>query len=158
MFMILVLLCFLVGCSGNPHPSDTTLEDNFRANEAHFEELLSMLNEDSRVVRISKRSAFLGSGADPRLPTERLDRYRELFRLLKLDAGVHRQDENTIRFVASSVENIFSGYSSKFYLYSTVEPSPLVESLDEVIKTKPGKHPPVFKKLYGNWYLGYESW
>lgn len=158
MFMILVLLCFLVGCGGNPHPSDQTLEDQLRANETQFNELLNMFNEDSEVVRISKQFAFLESGGDPKLPQERLKRYRELFRVLNLEAGVYREGKNTVGFIASDNKSIFSGYSSKVYIYSTIELSPLVDSLDEVIKTKPGKHPPVFKKLYGNWYLGYESW
>ena len=82
MLMILAFTCFCVGCVG--HPSDQTLEDRFRSNEARFEELLKMLNEDSDVARISNEFAFLNSGADPRLSKERLEKYRELFKVLGL--------------------------------------------------------------------------
>jgi hypothetical protein len=45
MTLTILVLCFCIGCAG--HPSDQTLEDRFRSNEARFEELLKMLNEDS---------------------------------------------------------------------------------------------------------------
>jgi hypothetical protein len=158
MLTILASMCFWVGCGGNPHPSDQTLEDRFRSNEAQFEELLKMLNEDSDVARISKEFAFLNSGADPGLSKERLEKYRELIKVLSLDGGVHRQDKITVRFIASTNHKVLSGNSEKLYLHSDVAPSPLVESLDEVIKTIAGKQSAVFKKLSGNWYLSYESW
>jgi hypothetical protein len=153
---ILVFTCFCVGCVG--HPSDQTLEDRFRSNEAHFEELLKMLNKDSDVARISKEFAFLNSGADPGLSKERLEKYRELFKVLRLEGGVHRQDKSTVLFIASTNENVFLGNSQKFYLHSEIAPSPLVDSLDEVIRTNAGKEARGFKKLSGSWYLAYESW
>lgn len=156
MLTILAFTCFCVGCVG--HPSDQTLEDRFRSNEANFEELLKMLNEDSDVARISQEFAFLSSGADPGLSKERLEKYRELFNLLGLQGGVHRQDKSTVRFIASTNQSAFSGNSEKLYLHSQSAPSPLVDSLDEVIKSSAGKEARGFKKLSGNWYLAYESW
>jgi DNA mismatch repair ATPase MutS len=153
---ILTFTCFCVGCVG--HPSDQTLEDRFRSNESRFEELLKMLNEDSDVARISKEFAFRNSGADPGLSKERLEKYRELFKVLSLEGGVHREDKSTVRFIASTNENVLLGNSAKLYLHSEVTPSPLVDSLDEVIKTSAGKEARAFKKLYGSWYLSYESW
>lgn len=156
MLTILALTCFCVGCAG--HPSDQTLEDRFRSNEANFEELLKMLNEDSDVARISKEFAFLNSGADPGLSQERLEKYRELFKALRLEGGVHRQDKSIVRFIASTNQNVFLGNSEKLYLHSEVVPSPLVDSLDEFIKTSAGKEVRAFKRLSGSWYLSYESW
>ena len=156
MLTILAFTCFCVGCVG--HPSDQILEDRFRSNEAHFEELLKMLNEDSDIARISKEFAFLNSGADPGLSKERLEKYRELFEVLGLEGGIHRQDKSTVRFIASTDQNVLSGNSEKLYLHSEAAPSPLVDSLDEVIKTSAGKQAPVFKKLSGSWYLSYERW
>ena len=154
--LMLASTCFSVGCVG--HPSDQSLEDRFRSNEANFEELLQMLNEDSDVARISNEFAFLNSGADPRLSKERLEKYRELFKVLGLGGGVHRQDKNTVRFIASTNDNVFLGNSEKLYLHSEIAPAPLVDSLDEFIKTNAGKEVRGFKKLSGNWYLAYESW
>jgi hypothetical protein len=140
------------------HPSDQTLEDRFRSNQAQFEELLKMLDEDSDVARIGQGFAFLTSGADPGLSKERLEKYREFFKVLRLEGRVHRQDQSTVRFIASTNQNVFLGNSEKLYLHSEVAPSPLVDSLDEVIKTSGGKEARGFKKLSGSWYLAYESW
>lgn len=154
--LTILALTFCGGCVG--HPSDQTLEDRFRSNEANFEELLKMLNEDSDVARISKEFAFLNSGADPGLSSERLEKYRELFKVLRLEGGVHRQDKSTVRFIASTNQNAFLGNSEKLYLHSEIAPSPVVDSLDEFIKTNAGKEARAFKKLSGSWYLCYESW
>ena len=154
--LTILALTFCVGCVG--HPSDQTLEDRFRSNEASFEELLKMLNEDSDVARISKDFAFLNNGADPRFSKERLEKYRELFKVLGLEGGVHRRDKSTVRFIASTNHSVLLGNSEKLYLHSEVAPAPLVDSLDEFTKTSSGKEARAFKKLSGSWYLSYESW
>ncbi len=83
--------------------------------------------------------------------------YRRLFRELEIEAGMHRDGASTVRLIASS-KGLLMANSEKSYVYSSVEPSPLVESLDAVIRKDGGDQAPVFKKVRGNWYLYYESW
>ncbi len=116
-----------------------------------------MLGEDSDVVRLSNDFVFMSEGSRRSLSEERLSEYRRLFRELGIEAGMHRDDANTMRLIASSRGLLMVG-SEKSYVYSSAEPSPLVESLDAVIRKDGGDQAPVYKRVSGNWYLYYESW
>ena len=153
----LFLIALSLGCVGIGHPSDQVLEQRLESRKVDFEKLITMLKEDSDVVRLGDDFVFTDNNSNRNLPEERLAEYRRLFRELNIKAGMHRDNANTVRLIASSA-GMFIASSEKSYVYSSVEPSPLVNSLDSVIRTNNGDQPPVFKRVSGNWYLYYESW
>ena len=155
--VVLVSLLLMTSCSGAFLPSDKTLEERFRSNQAEFEKIIGMLNEDNDVVRITSKYVFLSENSTRQLPKERLDEYRRLMKELKLEGGIQRHDSERVLLIASA-SGIALPNAGKCYAYSLKEPQPIVESLDELIKGSSGDHSLVYKKLRGNWYLCYESW
>jgi hypothetical protein len=148
----------IIGCgSTRSHPSDQVLEQRLRSHQADFDNLVSMLNQDSDVVRIGPKSVFLKEGSGRELSKERVDEYRQLFKEVELEAGIHRDGVGVVRLIAST-DGLLVPNSEKSYVYSPTAPSPLVESIDHIIESNHGDQSPVYKKLYGNWYLYYESW
>jgi len=166
LFGILLVLTFRIvvtPLSGydKKHPSDPELERVFRDHQTDFNQLITMSNMDSKVVRIAPTFTWLEDNARwPRPETElgfsvqRWDEYREMFKRLGLKQGIARdEDGRTIEFIASST-GLLTGGSGKGYVYSTKELSPIYESLDDLEPT--GKY--VYKKLQPpHWYLFYYS-
>ena len=148
-----LLICTFVTCVSLSHPRDQVLEASLRSNESAFNELVQMLNVDSDLARINKDFTFLTSGADAKLPPDRLENYRRLFSELGLELGAHRIG-NTIRLIVSFRGNFLVGYSEKSYVYSEADLLPLVTSLDYAVPQKG----PVYKKVKGPWYLSLDRW
>ncbi len=143
----------------SPHPSDQSLEKLFAANEADFEKLVRMSNEDSHVVRIASDFTWLDNNAGwPRPESElgfsnqRWNEYRSFFSKLGLKSGILNYQPDLILFLASS-KGLVTGGSSKGYAYSLKRPEVIIESLD---KPDFSKSRIVYKRLKGNWYLFYE--
>jgi hypothetical protein len=155
---LLLALTLVAGCGFSSHPSVKVLAQRLKSNEAEFNRLAAMLFEDSDIVRLSDKYVFLGEGFNRQVPDERLREYRRLFNELGIEAGFHRDGANAVRLIASSRGGVFLPGSEKSYVYSKVEPSPLVDSLDRVMARDRGDQAPVFRRLEGNWYLYYESW
>ena len=157
-FFAILALMFGAGCGLFSHPSDEVLAQRLKAHEAEFNRLATMLFEDSDIVRLSDTYVFLSEGSDRLIPAERLREYRRLFKELGLESGMHRDRTYSVRLIASSRGGVFLPGSEKSYVYSKVEPSPLVDSLDIVMARNRGDQAPIFRKLSDNWYLYYESW
>lgn len=116
-----------------------------------------MFFEDSDIVRLNDEHVFYSEGSNWSIPNERLAEYRRLFRELGLEAGMPSDGANAVGLIASS-KGLFIPNSEKSYVYSRIEPSSLVESLDNIIARNRGDQAPVYRRLEGNWYLYYESW
>jgi hypothetical protein len=157
-FSLLLFLFVVVGeaCNLSPHPTDSELEQTLKSNQSDFDQLIRMLGEDEDIVRLDEKFVFLKDGSTRSVPDQRLKAYRELFVKLKLERGLQRDKDNALRFIASSVGSFST--SEKSYIYSPTPLTPLVDSLDQVIESDRGDHSPVYKKLYGGWYLYYASW
>jgi len=158
-FPVVMAIAFLlcsISCSTS-HPTDYTLEQNLRLHQADFDKLVSMLNEDKDILRISDENVFFNEHSKHALPQERLNEYRHFFKKLELEGGVHREGNNTLIFIASN-RGLLIPNSGKTYVYTLQPPSPIVDSLDDIIKSKTGDQTPIYKRLYGHWYLAYESW
>lgn len=153
----IAVLMLLAGCNATSHPSDQVLEHRFRARESDFNKLVQMLNEDKDIVRLDGDFVFLNDSSTRNISNHRLAEYRRLFKAVGLESGIHRDRVHAVRLIASS-KGLFIPTSEKSYVYSSVEPSPVVESLDKIIERNRGDQPPVFKRLSGDWYLYYESW
>jgi hypothetical protein len=157
-FLAIWALMFVAGCALTSHPSDEALAERLKSSESAFNRLASMLFEDSDIVRLSDQHVFLAEGSNRQISDERLSEYRRLFKHLGIEAGFHRDSGNAVRLIASSKGGVFLPGSEKSYVYSKVEPWPIVDSLDKVMARNQGDQPPIFHKLSGNWYLYYESW
>jgi len=156
-FVSLVSVELMSACSRTPsHPSDVVLEQRLRSHQADFDNLVRMFEEDSDVVKITHQRVFFDKSPIRNLPIGRLDDYRSLFKTLQLEGGIKRERSHIL--LIASTKGMLIPNSGKTYLYSVTEPSPLVESLDAVITSHNGDQPPVYKKLFGKWYLSYESW
>jgi hypothetical protein len=160
-----LLLSLVIGCSlafDTPHPSDDSLIQNFQNHEADFELLVRMAKEDSHVVRIASDFTWTDTNAAwPRpeselgFSAERWDEYRRLFKKLELKAGILNYQPDLVLLTAST-QGLLTGGSGKGYAYSLKEPSPIVESLDNVsFKGSEKSMNFAYWKLKGNWYLFY---
>lgn len=157
-FFLLLLLFVVIcgGCNLSSHPTDNEMEQLLKSNQSDFDKLVTMFVEDEDIVRMDDKFVFFSEGSHRDLPQERLIVYRNLFAKLRLERGFQRDKDNALRFIASSRDVLSS--SEKSYLYSSTPLTPLVDSLDEVIKSDHGDQKPVYKQLYSNWYLYYASW
>lgn len=155
--LIIVALAFITSCGISRHPSDRVLENRFQSQEAKFSRLAEMLNEDRDIARLCDDCIFLSGSSNRSISNERLSEYRRLFKELELESGIHRDNAYSVRLIASS-KGLFIPTSEKSYVYSKVEPSLLVNSLDDVTARDGGDQEPVYRKLKDNWYLYYESW
>jgi hypothetical protein len=152
---ILIFVTLFVVCILN-YPSDEVLEQRFHSNKTEFEKLITMLNEDRDIVRLSFDNVFYKGESSHEVSEERLYEYRKLFKKLKLNAGIYRANESSVRLII--FKRGWLTNSEKSYLYSSIEPSIIVNSLDDIIKNDPGNRRLVHKKIQDNWYLYYESW
>lgn len=156
---LLLIAGFQTACGS--HPTDGQLSRTFKLNEAEFDKLISMANEDHNVVRIAYDFTWLdGNLSWPRpeselgFSKERWDEYRGLFTKLGLHGGILRRNDQL--FLIASTKGSSLGGSAKGYTYSTEPISPLLESLDHV-STKMKDRVPVYKNFKNNWYLYYEE-
>ncbi len=157
----------LAGCSVSSevhHPSDVQLAENFQRHEADFNKLLTMANEDARVVAITDDFTWLDNNMSwPRPESElgfsraRWDEYRGLFKQLGLAGGLNRrQDIPGSVFLVASSHGAFLRGTEKGYVYLREKPATIVDSLDR-IDSQVKNMVPVYKKLKGNWYLYYQA-
>ena len=135
-------------------PSDKAMEENFRAHEADFNKLVTMLKEDSNVETVDLQSAFTFDVPRQKLelPSQRLNEYRRLLRQINVKS-VSRGETDFI-FPAWSSGLMLD--KAKFYVYSEKPPSSLVDSLDKTANLPLSDGDIVgYKRISGNWYLKY---
>lgn len=131
-FLLAIASCAASACDA-PHPTDAALAAEFRDNRAGYETLLKMVREETRVTRISYDFIWIDGAGSPTpaqraalLPKARWDRYRRLFKALKLESGVMRWPESgSVGFFRSSSGLAVSG-SGKSIVWS---PTPLPDAL-----------------------------
>ena len=169
-FLILTLIFALVlaNSSCSSYPTDKYLEENFNANRTYFEKLVSMIQDDKKVISIGKSREILDINYQPNknvISRERLDDYISLLNKINaLSIRLHTGNNND-RTNFSSIQifvwdsrswSIVGGGNSKSYLFTYDKPERIVESPDE-IKSKGGdaSH---YKKLSENWYLFLDIW
>jgi len=149
------------------HPSDDSLIANFQRHEGDFDKLVTMSNEDSKVIRIAYDFTRLENNwAWPRPDSElgfskqRWDEYRALFDKLGLETGLSRESDSKrpIIFMYASSKGMVNRGSSKGYAYSEHELMPVFASLNQnpVEPTKRQKHDVVYRQIKPHWYLSYD--
>ena len=153
--IIVGILFFIVGYFSFPHKSDRKMEQHFLDNEKDFNTLAKMFGEDSKIDVIAggKISPF---EAGETISNERVEEYKRLLGKIKGNNWISRSGNSNTRkiiFISTSESSEPDEYNerhttSKGYVYSLAEPSPIVESLENVDKTS-------YKKIKENWYLYY---
>jgi hypothetical protein len=157
-FCLLLIALLLGGCTGSP-PSDKSMEENFRANEADFNRLVMMFRED-KLSELTRETAF-AAPADPRdhgvktdLPPTRMAEYRRLLRRTGIQRIAAGEQAILLYAFEGDAGWIFSDYRLKSYAYAEETPSPIVASLynkkdlpdvDYLINA--------YKKIADRWYL-----
>lgn len=138
-------------------PNDAYFERIFRENRKHFEALIVMSQEDSKVTRISydfTHVAGKGSSSDTGdigFSSKRWDEYKDLFDRLGLEDGINREDDGTIAFLAFTKGLGVSGLV-KGYLYSKVGRNCNAASLDGDDLSQ-GEKRVICKRIDNDWYL-----
>lgn len=137
-----ILAVFVVlsaaGCFFSHPPSDESMEDKFRSNEAAFRRLVVMIREDINLAGVDLNAAYLPSkeiGVRPEaeIPAKRVEEYHRLLKQTGVTEMTNAGDK--IAFLAwqsREIDPTGSGY--KNYLYTETLPSPLLDSLDDTSK------------------------
>ena len=166
-FLILSLTFLFASCASllndAPHVSDDWLIKNFQKNEADFDLLAQMAQQDSKMVRIANDFTWTkDSVAFPRpeselgITNERWEDYKKLFKKLRLSNGIINYQPDTILLLATT-KGLVTGGSMKGYAYLKEKPEMLVDSLDNYIFPKTDKHSAIaYKQINNNWYIFYE--
>jgi len=167
--ILLIVLLPASGCSlsQTEHPSDGQMISNFFTHETEFDTLVKMVSEDQQVSRIAYDFTWLKDNLSwPRpeselgFTKERWDQYRLLFRKLGLAAGILKNSNGSIFFLASTKGLSISG-SMKGYVHSDENLEPQVSSLDNISgKIKEREIPadtPIYRKIKDNWYVYYQG-
>lgn len=146
------------GCFFSSPPSDKSMEEKFRSNEAAFNRLVVMMREDMNLETVDLDSAYLPSkeigDARPKanIPAKRMDEYR---RLLKQIGVQQIRGGSSVIFPvweSGTIDPMNSGLKS--YLYTEMLPSPLLDSLDDTSKLPSQTGEDLgYKKIAENWYL-----
>lgn len=166
-----ILLLIFGSClwffKGGPLTSDKKLIEGFQNHKENFEKIAQMAKEDSEVMYIYKELVML-KGYNPwkgdqqkGFSNSRWNEYKKLFEELgsPLIHSVSKEENGLIQISSASIAvSPINSYESivisKGYAYSLKEPSPLVDSLDnlgfENQKT-------CYKKIEENWYLFFDS-
>jgi len=132
--------------------------NRFKEKKTDFETIVKGLEKEKNVIRISGKSViYKSSSLGEKVPPKQLEKYREFMNELGLQE-IRMGSPNTIRFVASSIGWLLIS-SEKSYVYSTIDKSPVADSLDEIIRSKRFEdQPPIYRRISPKWYLFYESW
>ena len=150
-FTGIFLLALLLGCNRSLVP-DAKLRDVFYANREDFNKLLSMSQQDFKLIRISSDLTLMNSDAGVQrnvgLSEERREEYQFLFNKLGLSGGLERPQDlpSAILFYAHCEGSAINADCIGF-AYSEKPLSPVERSLD---KMRPGT---VFEELGPQWYL-----
>lgn len=159
--------------ASKPNPEDlrsleaADLQTQFSLKEPSLDQLRTMAEQDSHVIRIAADYTNLNNSSvwprkDVGFSEARWNEYRSLFEKLSLQEGVVRTEDfpGAIFFVVVA-KGLCTGGSSAGYFYSTEEPSPISNTPTETLNTEARNNPKryyafVFKKLKSNWYEFYE--
>jgi hypothetical protein len=147
-----------------PFPSDAELAAVFNEHLDVFDQLIRMVHEDARLVRIApdftwttQTAAWPRPESELGFTRERWDEYRQMFRSLQLKSGVlRRPDERpAVIYLLADTKGLVTGGSIKGYAWSDTALSPQCESLDTP-PTSGARRGICFKPLRNDWYLYYE--
>ncbi|MBK8812464.1 MAG: hypothetical protein IPN69_17280 [Acidobacteria bacterium] len=165
-FSVLILWACTSFFPYKPHVSDSKLIKSFYENRANFEKIVKMANEDSAVKSIYRDLVQLKgyntwqNDTQEGLSTEPWNEYKNLFNQLG-SSSIRRvsKEGDILKFASASIavsdiDEQESIVISKGYAHSLKEPSPLVDSLDEMGFESRGTF---YKKIDEHWYL-FHDW
>lgn len=146
-FAALICLVGLAFALLQDHPSDSSLENQFRNHPKEFEELYQMAIQDSHLWRVSDTWYREKDGKNHEVPTselsaDRWQKYRHFFKILHLQAGVSIE-EGDVYFIRSTSGLAVSGSSKGF---ARIKNSPQVND-------HKGNSGMSYRPIGGEWYI-----
>jgi hypothetical protein len=148
------LLLVLVWQSFQP-PSDTAMLRNLKNNQATFDRLIVMINEDRGLERVDVDWTDPDDPSKIGVSAERIAEYRRMMQRIGVMRGFYAfEPRNEISFLAFARGLSISGVS-KGYVWSKVRPAtdiPVVDSLDALWQGG-GRHVWSYRHIEGPWYL-----
>ena len=164
-FMSVILFVWLaVGCGffSRP-PSDKTMEERFRSNEADFNKLITMFKED-KLFELTPEAAYLrppndnDRGVKTELPPPRMEEYRRLLQQAGAGRVISTDQKIALYVFDGNVGWLESDYQSKSYVYAEKSPSPIVGSLDKKNDLPDNDYLiDAYKKIADKWYLNFSG-
>lgn len=104
-FWVLLAIASLASCKALAHVSDEVLIEKFHSHQADFEKLVTMLEEDRGLVRLTADRVFFKNDTTS-ISNERLAEYRRLLKLLTLTDGITR-DPDGLHLIVSTTRVTF---------------------------------------------------
>jgi hypothetical protein len=155
---VVAVVCFYIQRRRRP-PDEKQLIENFYAHRLAYEELRSMLQADSDVVRIANWGVQTTKSPVARVPPQGdfpVNRYEEYLVLLKQVGGkwAFRGEGSRSGLVGIGVWASGWGGDTRHVeiCWLDYEPDNRVASLDDFYRTSKPRHP-AFRHIDGNWYL-----
>lgn len=146
-FAALICLGVLALAMLQDHPSDSSLENQFKNQSRDFEELYQLAKQDSHLWRVSDNWYREKDGRNHEVPTpalsaDRWDKYRHYFKTLRLEAGVSIEDGN-IYFIRTTSGLAVSGSSKRL---ARIKSKPQATN-------KQGNSGISYRHIRGEWYI-----
>jgi hypothetical protein len=140
-----------VAAPSGPHPSDDAMIAHWQAHRDAFEQLVSMVHDDTRLKRLGKDYTEPEDLEAAGISPQRLALYRELCRRAELPGGFFRHGRSVeFLFHASGIP--VSG-SAKSFVYDEATPSGDEVTGDlETAAAELGTHL-VYRRIAQNWWL-----
>ncbi|WP_126665469.1 hypothetical protein [Croceibacterium ferulae] len=140
--------------------------DEFRRNQAVFDELRAMVAQEPRVTRVARDFIWIDGVLNvpeaerpSHLPDNRLARYRVLFDQLKLESGVIRYEDGSVGFLRSSSGMVTGGSSKEFIWSKNINAPELALSGSSSLKDAcvPKTACVATRKVAPEWFISLES-
>lgn len=132
-------------------PNDAVLLANFNNKEAVFNELVSMLNADKKLMIVDNTWTKPSNPNTVGVSSPRIDKYRELLHSANIPRGLWVNDNREIRFHYHIRGSAMSNEQIKGYAFLTKPPKDLRKQLNDC-----DKEFLVYRHIQGNWYLFYQ--
>lgn len=161
---VILFVWLAVGCGffSRP-PSDKTMEERFRSNEADFNKLITMYKED-KLFELTPEAAYVepangnDRGVKTELPPPRMEEYRRLLRQVNAGHVIGTGRKVVLYVFEGNVGWLESDYQSKSYVYAEKPPSSIVVSLDRKNDLPDNDYLiDAYKKIADKWYLHFSG-
>ena len=166
--LAIVLVFVLIDKTYFFFPSDQYLEDNFRANRADFERLITIIQEDNQLIRVSKNGELPDIAYQKNeniISKERLNEYQSLLNKVNVlnirvdrDNKIDNSNFSKIEFLVYESKGWMLGMGGtyKYYIFTQQPPERLSDSLDKLKSS--GNEGFAYKKISENWYFCLDIW
>ena len=142
---ICILLLGVLACTRDS--VERAAVDQFRARRPTWDTIKAMSDEDTLFARIAYD--FIDPIIKPAMPSERWERYRELFKRVQSSGGLERRHDRSVLIFERESGILGTGATYSYVYFPTAPPPEKV--LTRLSDARPGSQ--FFRLLWGKWYL-----